>query len=130
MTLPFKAPEAWRSGEIFLALRNTGLLTPQSWRCNTVIVIYQKDLSTLPHILFLRIQSLRRYTPLEMTREGDSHRDDYVSLSDDNPPLPVISSGVNMLYDSTVKNRYSCDESRNLPCIREYKAFNTPILAL
>ena len=38
--------------------------------CNTVIVIYQKDFSTLSHILFLQIQSLRRYTPLEMTFYG------------------------------------------------------------
>ena len=43
---------------------------PQLFLCNTVTVIYQKDFSTLSHILFLQIQSLRRYTPLEMTFYG------------------------------------------------------------
>ena len=41
--------------------------------CNTVIVIYQKDFSTLPHMLFLRLQPLRRDTPLEMTVSGKRH---------------------------------------------------------
>ena len=38
-------------------------------------------------------------------------------------PLPVISSGGSMLDDSTSKNRYSFDESRNLSWAREYRAF-------
>ena len=36
---------------------------------------------------------------------------------------PVISSGGSMLDDSTSKNRYSFDESRNLSWAREYRAF-------
>ena len=39
------------------------------------------------------------------------------------PSRPVISSGVSMLHEDTVKNRYSFDESRNLSCTREYRAF-------
>ena len=41
--------------------------------CNTVIVIYLRDVSTLPHILFLQIQSLRRDAPLEMTVNVKRH---------------------------------------------------------
>ena len=41
--------------------------------CIIVIVIYQKDFSTLPHILFLQIQSLRRDAPLEMTVNVKRH---------------------------------------------------------
>ena len=38
-------------------------------------------------------------------------------------PAPVISSGVSMLHEDTVKNRYSFEESRNLSRVREYRAF-------
>ena len=38
-------------------------------------------------------------------------------------PKLVISSGVNMLRENTVKNRYSFEESRNLSCVRDYRAF-------
>ena len=41
--------------------------------CKTVIAIYQKDFSTLPHILFLWVNPLRRYTPLEMTVNVKRH---------------------------------------------------------
>jgi hypothetical protein len=36
---------------------------------------------------------------------------------------PVISSGGRMRYNSTVKNRYSFDEPRNLSCAWEYRSF-------
>ncbi len=39
------------------------------------------------------------------------------------PSRPVISSGVSMLHEDTVKNRYSFEEPRNLSCGREYGAF-------
>jgi hypothetical protein len=42
-------------------------------------------------------------------------------------PPHVISSGGSMLYDSTAQNRYSYDESRNLPCVREYRALRTGV---
>ena len=42
---------------------------------------------------------------------------------DDFSRSPVISSGGSMRHDTTVKNRYSSDESRNLSCVREYRSF-------
>ena len=42
---------------------------------------------------------------------------------------PVISSGGNMLHEDIAKNRYSFDESRNLSCAREYRAFQNPSVA-
>ena len=38
-------------------------------------------------------------------------------------PTPVISSGGIMLRETISQNRYSYDESRNLSCGREYRAF-------
>ena len=38
-------------------------------------------------------------------------------------PLPVISSGGTMLRETIAQNRYSFEESRNLSCGREYRAF-------
>ena len=35
-----------------------------------------------------------------------------------------------MPYDSAFKNRYSFDESRNLSCARDYRAFQHPSAAL
>ena len=40
-------------------------------------------------------------------------------------PTPVISSGGIMLRETISQNRYSYDESRNLSCFREYRAFFT-----
>ena len=42
------------------------------------------------------------------------------------PSRPVISSGVSMLHEDTVKNRYSFEEPRNLSCGRECRAFQFP----
>ena len=60
---------------------------------------------------------------LEMTIDGKRHigEDGIPDVRDH--PAPVISSGVSMLHEDTVKNRYSFDESRNLSCTREYRAF-------
>ena len=44
-------------------------------------------------------------------------------------PLPVISSGGTMLRETIAQNRYSYDESRNLSCVREYRAFQNPSVA-
>ena len=76
MTLQPRTATASRSGEIFLAFGNAGLFTPIP-RQKPVIAIYQEDLSTLSHILFLQFFTLRRLLPLEMTSQGKSRRDKY-----------------------------------------------------
>ena len=93
--------------------------------CKTVRDIYLRDLSTLSHFRFLCITPFRRLPPLEMTRENRHHfsENDIENIS---LPVPVISTGVIMIDDSAVKNRYSFDEWRNLSCFREYRAFPNP----
>ena len=60
---------------------------------------------------------------LEMTIDGKRHINEDGIHDVRDHPAPVISSGVSMLHEDTVKNRYSYDESRNLSCAREYRAF-------
>ena len=39
-------------------------------------------------------------------------------------PVTRFPSGGSMQSDCTGKNRYSCDEPRNLSCVREYRTFS------
>ena len=65
-----KTATASTSREISLVLGNTRF-SHRRQRCNTVTGIFLGDLSTLSHIRFLRLSSLRRLPPLEMTeRDG------------------------------------------------------------
>ena len=119
MALLPKIATATMSREISLVVGNTGF--PSEFRsCNTVIVIFLGDLSTLSHILFFTVT---------VTTALTSARDDGIGMESPSRlrysvkcPFPpqVISSGGSMLYRSTVKNRYSFEESRNLSCGREY----------
>ncbi len=81
-----KAATASMSREIFLVFGSTVFLSGIR-NCNTVIVIFLGDLSTLSHIRFLRLSSPRRLPPLEMTGKGWSHRRDY-GIPENAPSLP------------------------------------------
>ena len=121
ITPPLRIATASMNPEIFILFRNTGLSS--GFRiCNTVIVIYLRDFSTPSHIRFLYSSTIRRVPPLEMTLEGKCHYTENV-FAVYSATHPVISSGGRMLHDSTAQIRYSFDESRNLSCVPEYKAF-------
>ena len=104
-------------------VRDYRAFPPGFTSCNTAIVIYPGDFSTPSHIRFLCSSTIRRLPPLEMTRWGKvsffCKRFSCIFPY----PKPVISSGGRMPYDTTVKNRYSSEESRNLSCVWECRAF-------
>ncbi|XOQ30991.1 MAG: hypothetical protein ACFWUL_00300 [Dialister sp.] len=93
--------------------------------CKTVRDLYPRDLSTLSHFRFLYFTPFRRLPPLEMTRE-DRHHFSENDIENISLPVPVISTGVIMIDDSAVNNRYSFDEWRNLSCFRECRVFLYP----
>ena len=122
MTLTPKIATISTSREIFLVFRNT--VFSYGFRCcNTVIGIYQGDFSTLSHIRFLYSSIIRRLPPLEMTLSGKRHLSKTVSLNSHSTRNQSFRAVVSMLYNSTIKNRYSFNEPRNLSCVREYRAF-------
>ena len=58
-----------------------------------------------------------------ISRHGQRHIGENSPLEAWDYLLFVISSGVSMFHDDTVKSRYSFEEPRNLSCGREYRAF-------
>ena len=55
-----------------------------------------------------------------MTRWGQRNLAGNVIQDKNSYPAIVISTGGSMTDDSAIKNRYSCDESRNLSWVWEY----------
>ena len=97
-----KIATATMSREIFLVFRNTRF-SHRRQRCNTVIVIFLGDFSTLSHILSL--QFLLTSALATARNDGKGMESSSRLRYSRKYPFPphVISSGASMLYDSTAK---------------------------